>query len=182
MEPHSGANSNSRSSDTRRRVTLSSRSAFSRVCNGFLTAFEQVARAGRRPNTGSLLSTAERQTGLNDFGDHRFLEPMAFLLESVEREAKLNALGRFVFVEHVVQLLRNRLYLELDWKLDPTIALRKIPKPVLSPVYRERARPCYTACSPRIPRSLPPRLPGKSSIRRPLKVTIVVEFAGQRAN
>ncbi|MBV8485638.1 MAG: sulfotransferase [Verrucomicrobia bacterium] len=96
-----------------------------------MTAFEQVTRAaGRRPNVGTLLSIAERQTGLNDFGDHRFLEALAFLVESVEREAKLNALGRFVFVEHVVQLLRNRLYLELDWKLDPTISLRKIPKPV----------------------------------------------------
>jgi hypothetical protein len=96
-----------------------------------LTAFERVTRAaGHRPNVSSLLSIAERQTGLNDFGDHRFLEPMAFLVESVEREAKLNALGRFIFVEHVVQLLRNRLYLELDWKLDPSIALRKIPKPV----------------------------------------------------
>jgi len=96
-----------------------------------LTAFEQVTRAaGRRPNVGTLLSIAERQTGLNDFGDHRFLEPMAFLVESVEREANLNALGRFVFVEHVVQLLRNRLYLELDSKLDPTISLRTIPKPV----------------------------------------------------
>jgi hypothetical protein len=95
-----------------------------------LTAFERVTRAGRRPTVGTLLSIAKRQTGLNDFGDHRFLEPMAFLLESVEQEAKQNALGRFVFVEHVVQLLRNRLYLELDWKLDPTISLRKIPKPV----------------------------------------------------
>jgi hypothetical protein len=131
MEPHSVANLNSGSSNKRGTATLSSRSVFSRVCNGFLTAFEQVTRAaGRRPNVGTLLSIAERQTGLNDFGDHRFLEPMAFLVESVEREAKLNALGRFVFVEHVVQLLRNRLCLELDWKLDPTIALRKTPKPV----------------------------------------------------
>jgi hypothetical protein len=131
METNSVVNLNSESSNKRRTATLSSRSVFSRVCNGFLTAFEQVTRAaGRRPNVSTLLSIAERQTGLNDFGDHRFLEAMAFLVESVEREAKLNALGRFVFVEHVVQLLRNRLYLELDWKLDPTIALRKIPKPV----------------------------------------------------
>jgi hypothetical protein len=131
MEPHSVANFSSGSSNKRRTATFPTRSVFSRLCNGFLTAFEQVTRAaGRRPTVGKLLSIAERQTGLNDFGDHRFLEPMAFLVESVEREAKLNALGRFVFVEHVVQLLRNRLYLELDWKLDPTIGLRKIPKPV----------------------------------------------------
>jgi hypothetical protein len=130
MEPNSVANLSSGSSGKRKKSTISSRSVFSRLCNGVLMAFEQVTRVGRRPTVGALLSIAERQTGLNDFGDHRFLEPMAFLLESVEQEAKLNALGRFVFVEHVVQLLRNRLYLELDWKLDPTITLRRTPKPV----------------------------------------------------
>jgi hypothetical protein len=130
MEPHSVEKLSSASSAKRKMATALSRSVFSRVCNGFLMAFEHVRRAGHQPNVGTLLSIAERQTGLNDFGDHRFLEPMAFLMESVEREAKLNALGRFVFVAHVVQLLRNRLYLELDWKLDPTLALRKIPKPV----------------------------------------------------
>ena len=130
MEPHSVANLNSEASENRKTTALSSRSVFSRLCNGFLMALERVTRAGRIPNVSTLLSIAERQTGLNDFGDHRFLESMAFLLESVEREAKLNALGRTVFFEHVVQLLRNRLYLELDWKLDPTIADRKTPKPV----------------------------------------------------
>ena len=130
MEPHSVANLSSQSSEKRRTATRPSRSVFSRVCNGFLMAFEQVRRAGRQPNVSTLLSIAERQTGLNDFGDHRFLQSMAFLLESVEQEAKLNALGRCIFFEHVVQLLRNRLYLELDSKLNPSISLRKIPKPV----------------------------------------------------
>ncbi len=130
MEPHSVANLSSQSSEKRRTAALRSRSVFSRVCNGFLMAFEQVRRAGRRPNVSMLLSIAERQTGLNDFGDHQFLQSMAFLLESVEQEAKLNALGRCIFFEHVVQLLRNRLYLELDWKLNPSGSLRRIPKPV----------------------------------------------------
>jgi hypothetical protein len=130
MKPHSVANLSSQSSEKRRTAALPSRSVFSRVCNGFLMAFEQVRRAGRRPNVSTLLSIAERQTGLNDFGDHRFLQSMAFLLESVEQEAKLNALGRCIFFEHVVQLLRNRLYLELDWKLNPSSSLRRIPKPV----------------------------------------------------
>jgi len=130
MEPHPVANLNPESSQKGRTVTLSPRSIFSRICNGVLVAFEQVTQGGGPPNVATLLSIAERQTGLNDFGDHWFLEPMAFLLESVEREAKLNALGRFVFFQHMVQLLRNRLHLELDWKLDPEIARRKIPKPL----------------------------------------------------
>jgi hypothetical protein len=73
---------------------------------------------------------AERQTGLDDFGDNRFLEPMTFLLESIEREAKLNALGRFVFYQHAIQLLRNRLYLERDSQVDRRISRQKIARPV----------------------------------------------------
>jgi hypothetical protein len=82
MEPYSVANFNSESSEKRRTVTLSSRSVFSRLCNGFLMAFERVTRAGRLPNVSTLLSIAERQTGLNDFGDHRFLERSADVFSS----------------------------------------------------------------------------------------------------
>jgi hypothetical protein len=106
------------------------RSLFSQLCNGALAAFERLPRAGRRPDVTGLLSIAERQTGLRDFGDDRFLEAMAVLLESIEREAKLNALGRFVFHQHILQLLRNRLYLEMDRQSDSRISRRKIPRPV----------------------------------------------------
>jgi hypothetical protein len=111
-------------------VHQSYRSLFGRVCNGALATFEQLPWVGRRPDVTNLLAVAERQTGLSDFGDCWFLEPMAFLFESVEREAKLNALGRFVFFQHAIQLLRNRLYLQQDWKIDKRICRRKICKPV----------------------------------------------------
>ncbi len=101
-----------------------------RICNAALAAFERLPGAGRRLDVTSLLSVAERQTALSDFGDSGFLEPMAFLLESVEREANLNALGRFIFYQHVIQLLRNRLHLELDRKMDVRISHREIRKPV----------------------------------------------------
>ena len=106
------------------------RSLFSQVCNGALAAFERFPRGGRRPDVTGLLDIAERQTGLSDFGDTRFLEPMALLLESIEREARLNALGRFVFHQHAIQLLRNRLYLQHDSQIDRRILRRKILKPV----------------------------------------------------
>lgn len=107
-----------------------SRSLFSQVCNGALAAFERLPRARRRPDVTHLLSIAERQTGLGDFGDFRFVEPMALLLESIDREAKLNALGRFVFYQHSIQLLRNRLYLQRDSQTDSSISRRQIPKPI----------------------------------------------------
>jgi len=98
--------------------------------NSAKSVFELLPRAGRRLDITCLLSVAERQTGLDDFGDNRFLEPMTFLLESIEREAKLNALGRFVFYQHAIQLLRNRLYLERDSQVDRRISRQKIARPV----------------------------------------------------
>jgi hypothetical protein len=111
-------------------VESPTRSLFSQVCSGALATFERLPRARRRPDVTSLLSIAERQTGLRDFGDSRFSEAMAFLLESIEREARLNALGRFVFHQHAIQLLRNRLYLQRDSRIDRRISCRKITKPV----------------------------------------------------
>ena len=108
----------------------SPRSLFSLICTGVLAALERVTLSARRPTVASLLSIAERQTGLSDLGDDWFLAPLAFLLQSIEREAKLNALGRFVFDQHIIQLLRNRLYLQLDCQQDRGIYQRRIRKPV----------------------------------------------------
>jgi hypothetical protein len=129
MEPLSVADS-STARFGRRGPIRRYRSLFSHVCNGTLAAFERLPRAARRPDVAALLSVAERQTGLSVLGDDRFLEPMAFLLESIEREAKLNALGRFVFHQHTLHLLRNRLYLAVDRQSDSRISRRKISKPV----------------------------------------------------
>ena len=56
-----------------------------------------------------LLSEARRRTGLDDFGDERFREPMRQLLESLEHEARLNEAGRLAQYERVVGNLVTRL-------------------------------------------------------------------------
>ena len=42
----------------------------------------------------SILAEARRKTGLDDFGDDSFREPMERLLRSLEEEAELSARGR----------------------------------------------------------------------------------------
>jgi hypothetical protein len=41
----------------------------------------------------ALLAAVRRQTGLDDFGDETFREPLSRLLESCENEAHLNTMG-----------------------------------------------------------------------------------------
>jgi hypothetical protein len=43
---------------------------------------------------GSILAEARQKTGLDDFGDDSFREPMQRLLRSMEEEAELSATGR----------------------------------------------------------------------------------------
>ena len=57
----------------------------------------------------SILAEARQKTGLDDFGDDSFREPMERLLRSMEEEAELSATGRAMQRARVVGLLVNRL-------------------------------------------------------------------------
>src|SRR5262245_6579609 len=57
----------------------------------------------------ALFDRARRLTGLSDFGDPFFREPMRVLLDAFENEAELNTLGRVIARTDFVRLLQNRL-------------------------------------------------------------------------
>jgi hypothetical protein len=63
------------------------------------------------PRVEELLATARSRTGLSDFGDRWFLEPLAALLDSLNHDAKLHAAGIVAETERVVTALVNRLHL-----------------------------------------------------------------------
>lgn len=79
----------------------------------------------------ALLAKAQRDTGLSDFGDERFYEPMGLLLKSLEAEANLNPVGRFLQRMSIERLLRHRLYAEDLFKRHPQILEREIVAPVV---------------------------------------------------
>ena len=59
--------------------------------------------------TELLISEARRRTGLDDFGDPWFREPLEVLLRSMREEAALNATGRQIQGERILTGLVNRL-------------------------------------------------------------------------
>ncbi len=100
-----------------------------RSCNGVGRLLE---RAGLDPvdlDADSLLRAARRRTGLEDFGDEAFLEPMRLLLHSYENEAHLSFAGRLAARSHTLQLLGNRLRLVAERKRSPGIAEQRIKAP-----------------------------------------------------
>src|SRR5262249_22111195 len=78
----------------------------------------------------ALLDRARRLTGLTDFGDPFFREPMRVLLDSFENEAELNMLGRVIARADVVRLLQNRLHMTDVLTHYPEVAEGDIGQPI----------------------------------------------------
>ena len=89
-----------------------------------------VGRRFLRLSSERLLSVARRRTGLHDFGDPAFREPLHRLLQSIEREAQLNFVGRIAAREDLTGMLANRLCIEEDRRRNPGIAAEVIRRPL----------------------------------------------------
>jgi hypothetical protein len=90
-----------------------------------------IARRTISLEPGALLEKAEKATGLDDFGDESFLEPLGVLTLALEREADLSALGRFSASQLLHQLLCTRLRLEALIRAHPEILDEEIRAPIV---------------------------------------------------
>ena len=64
---------------------------------------------GGRLSVNSLLAAARRMTGLSEFGDDWFLEPLHVLVESINEEARLTPVGTALQKARIVSALSTRL-------------------------------------------------------------------------
>lgn len=78
----------------------------------------------------SLLAEAARETGLRDFGNEKFREPLRILLRALDEEAALHDLGRFSVRTSILQLLRTRLRLVDLLRRHPQILRQEIEQPI----------------------------------------------------
>jgi len=78
----------------------------------------------------ALLRRAARRTGLSDFGDDFFREPLARLVDSLEREARLTTLGRIVARRDLLRTLEGRLRVEEVRRRHPEIAKEPVRAPI----------------------------------------------------
>jgi hypothetical protein len=76
------------------------------------------------------MATATAQTGLDDFGDIPFLEPLDVLIESLNREAGLEGERESAAAATLIGLLTKRLRLVADRKRFPEIADEAIAAPL----------------------------------------------------
>jgi len=78
-----------------------------------------------------ILAAAMSETGLDDFGDDWFREPLSVLLSAYENEADLSAWGRVSSHTQVVGHLRNRLRVENYIKQYPEVLDEQIVAPII---------------------------------------------------
>ena len=95
-----------------------------------LNLLEKVGLMQQPLQTETLVAAARRQTGLDDFGDETFREPLSRLLSSCAAEARLNIFGRCALTQDVLQLLANRLQMQDDRRKWPRIGDEAIIAPI----------------------------------------------------
>ncbi|MBK7519911.1 MAG: sulfotransferase [Gammaproteobacteria bacterium] len=82
--------------------------------------------------TGKLLDQARERSGLSDFGEEDFLEPLSRLVDSINRECELSPIGEQAVPEMLLTQLVNRLEIESWYARHPEIDDEQIVAPVFT--------------------------------------------------
>jgi hypothetical protein len=77
-----------------------------------------------------LVELARRRSGLDDFGQWSFEEPLGILLRSYYEEANLSAFGRIAVRWDMLRFLSNLLRLREEEKKDPAVLEERIDRPI----------------------------------------------------
>jgi len=83
------------------------------------------------PSIEALLSAAQAETQLDNFGDESFREGLERLVEAAESEAKLSASGRELFYRQIKRNLTNRLEIEHWYSIHPEIEDQQLLAPLI---------------------------------------------------
>jgi hypothetical protein len=94
-------------------------------------AAKRLGMTPLRLDEESMIAAARKSTGLHDFGDESFREPLRVLIDSIEREANLTLLGRIITRGRLTGVLTNRLRIEALLRKHPEIRERKIERPIV---------------------------------------------------
>ena len=90
---------------------------------GFNALGPALGKLGALPEleVEALMQRARKKTGLDDFGDEWFREPLGVLLDSINNEAQLSALGQTIMHTRLIGALTTRLRAEALFCAHPEI-------------------------------------------------------------
>jgi hypothetical protein len=93
-------------------------------------ALDYVGAFGRSLNAGDLIASAQKRTGLDDFGQWNFREPLEVLLHAYENESALTTFGRLAARWDMSRMLTNLLRLRREEAEHPEILRESITQPI----------------------------------------------------
>lgn len=102
-----------------------------RLVNGLLSGLHLLGVARLQLEEEALLVSAQEKTGLQDFGDASFREPLRRLIQATNAETDLNPIGRLLAKANIERLLKGRLQAQELWRRHPEILAREMPAPVV---------------------------------------------------
>src|SRR5436190_12092 len=82
-------------------------------------------------SAAALMAAASAQTGLSDYGDLSFVEPLEQLVESVGASTTLDDDGRVAFAADMTRLLCTRLAIEAAVSAHPEILDEDVSDPIV---------------------------------------------------
>lgn len=101
-----------------------------RLVNALAWASQRVGFDLGHLDRQSLLSAARRQTGLEDFGDPWFMEPMGRIVEELQRAEGITALARIIMRQSLLLATRHRLQ-QVAWLAGhPEVHQQPIVRPI----------------------------------------------------
>ncbi|WP_395816419.1 sulfotransferase family protein [Archangium minus] len=89
-----------------------------------------VGRRVFKLNADELMAEARQQTGLHDFGDESFIEPLRRLTRAYVEEADLSFVGRLAIQREMLRHLIQRLHIAEDLRRHPEIREVPIQRPL----------------------------------------------------
>jgi hypothetical protein len=101
-----------------------------RVLNGVGALLDRTGLSAIRLDEDALRARAARRTGLTDFGEPAFREPLRCLLHALEDEAHLTLLGRLIARADILRLLENRLRMTDVRRRHPEIEQEDVGRPL----------------------------------------------------
>jgi hypothetical protein len=110
--------------------TTADRPAWLRIANAVGRGLEQIGVGPLALDADSLLAQARQRTGLDDFGNEAFLEPLRVLTRAFEEEAHFTPVGRWLAREEVRNHLEGRLRILDTLRRQPEILEQRIERPI----------------------------------------------------
>ena len=77
------------------------------------------------------LEQAARESGLDDFGEDIYSEPLTVFLKGAKQEAGLSPMGEVTVWGQVLQFLKNRLLIEEAYRQQPELSDQVIERPIV---------------------------------------------------